>query len=122
MTTGPDRIIGIDPGTRSVGYGVVEVAGNALRRLAGGCIRAKGDTIAERLVEIHSGLQEVMREHSPQAAAIETVFAGDNIKTAIAIGEGRGVAILSAAECDISVTGDEPAVVKRAVAGSGRAS
>jgi crossover junction endodeoxyribonuclease RuvC len=115
------RILGIDPGTRHVGYGVIEAAGNALRHVASGCIIARTEDLAGRLVEIHAGLQEVIRAHAPTLAVVETVFAGENIKTAITIGEARGVALLSAAEVGLEVVGLEPAVVKRAVAGSGRA-
>lgn len=115
------RILGIDPGTRNVGFGVVEQHGNALVRIDSGCIKASGDSIAERLVTIYRGLREVIRLHTPQAAAVETVFTGVNSKTSIAIGEGRGVAVLSAAEQGVTVQGYEPALVKRAVAGNGRA-
>lgn len=115
------RILGIDPGTRNVGYGVVESRGNTVVWLASGCIVAAGDTIAERLVTIYRGLGEIVARHSPVTAAVETVFTGNNPKTAIAIGEGRGVAVLSAAERGLEVRGYEPALVKRAVAGSGRA-
>lgn len=121
MPEGPTRIMGIDPGTRNVGYGVIERDGSRVRRLASGCITAGNGDMAARLVTIHRALQEVIDAHRPQAAAIETVFTGDNPKTAIAIGEGRGVAVLSAAEKGLSVSGYEPALVKRAVAGSGRA-
>ena len=115
------RILGIDPGTRHVGYGIVECRGNSLSWLASGCINAKGATISERLVVIYRGLREVIVRHAPETAAVETVFTGNNPKTAIAIGEGRGVAVLSAAEQGIEVKGYEPALVKRAVAGNGRA-
>ena len=115
------RILGIDPGTRHVGYGVVERCGNTLVWVASGCIVASADNIPERLVVIHRGLSEVIRRHSPRMAAVETVFTSNNPKTAIAIGEGRGVAVLSAAEQGLEVKGYEPALVKRAVAGSGRA-
>ncbi len=121
MTNAALRILGIDPGTRYVGYGVVELRGNSLVFLDSGCIRAKGDSIAERLVTIHQGLTGVIRRHKPQAAAVETVFTGNNPKTAIAIGEGRGVAVLSAAENGLTVRGYEPALVKRSLTGSGRA-
>lgn len=117
----PPRILGIDPGTRHVGYGVIETRGNALAFIAGGCIKAGRGEVCDRLVEIHRALQTVIREHTPGVAAIETVFAGENIGTAIAIGEARGVAMLSAAELGLEVAGYEPAVVKRAVAGNGRA-
>lgn len=115
------RILGIDPGTRHVGYGIIERRGNAITRLASGAIHARGDSIAGRLVVIYRGLREVVLRHRPQAAAVETVFTGNNPKTAIAIGEGRGVALLAAAEQGIDVRGYEPALVKRAVAGNGRA-
>jgi crossover junction endodeoxyribonuclease RuvC len=118
---GSTRILGIDPGTRNVGFGVIDCAGSALRYVAGGCINTTGDEIAGRLVQIHSAIQEAIRRYGPSVAVIETVFAGENRRTAIAIGEGRGVAILSAAEFGLPVVGLEPALVKRAVTGSGRA-
>ncbi len=117
----PCCILGIDPGTRAVGYGVIEAAGSRLAHRASGCIRAKGAVFADRLVQIHRGLQEVIAAHQPDVAAVETVFGGKNLKTSIAIGEGRGVAIVSAAELGVPVVAYEPATVKRAVAGSGRA-
>ncbi len=115
------RVLGIDPGTVRVGYGIVERSGSALRYVAGGCILARADSLSARLLEIHTGLQVVIEKYAPAVAAIETVFGGKNIKTAIAIGEGRGVAVLSAAEAGLAVIGYEPALVKRAIAGSGRA-
>ncbi|MCC8190241.1 MAG: crossover junction endodeoxyribonuclease RuvC [Planctomycetes bacterium] len=117
----PVCILGIDPGTRNVGFGVVAQRGAAILRLAGGCISAGDGPVALRLVTIYRGLREVIERHRPAAAAVETVFTGANPKTAIAIGEGRGVAVLAAAESGLEVCGYEPALVKRAVAGSGRA-
>ena len=115
------RIMGIDPGTRHVGYGVLEQRGFELLRLDSGCIAADSGPISERLVVIYRGLREVIGRLAPDAVAVETVFTGDNPRTAIAIGEGRGVAVLAAAESGVAVAGYEPAVVKRAVAGNGRA-
>lgn len=117
----PLRILGIDPGTRHVGFGILEAHGDRLRYLSSGTIHAKGDEVADRLVQIHLGLQKEIAAHRPEVAAIETVFAGKNPSTAIAIGEGRGVAMLSAAEAGLRVVGYEPSVVKAAVTGSGRA-
>jgi len=117
----PIRIIGIDPGTRFVGYGVVDLVGAELRHVASGCIRAESADVPERLAAIHTALAAQIRAHSPAEAAVETVYAGVNPRTAIAIGEGRGVAIAAAAAAGIPVRGYEPALVKRAVAGSGRA-
>lgn len=113
--------MGIDPGTRHVGFGVVEQQANALRFVAGGCIHSGGGELAQRLVVIYQGLKNAIAVHAPTAVAVETVFTGNNPKTAIAIGAGRGVALLSAAERGIAVQGYEPALVKRAVAGNGRA-
>lgn len=113
--------MGIDPGTRHVGFGVVEKDANSLRYVAAGCIHTGAGEIAQRLVVIYRGLREAIAIHEPDAVAVETVFTGNNPKTAIAIGEGRGVALLSAAENGLEVRGYEPALVKRAVAGNGRA-
>ncbi|MHC4885041.1 MAG: crossover junction endodeoxyribonuclease RuvC [Planctomycetota bacterium] len=116
------RVIGIDPGTRSVGYGVVEEVGGRYVRCDSGAIECRDKELANRLVGIHRGLQVVIREWKPDLAAIETAFFGKNPQTAIKIGEGRGVAMLSAAEAEVEVVGVEPALVKRALTGNGRAS
>lgn len=115
------KIIGIDPGTRNVGYGIVEERGNQLIYIASGTIVTKGTELAYRLVEIYNGLKGAIQLYEPDEAGVETVFAGTNIKTAIAIGEGRGVALLAAAESGIPVCGYEPTLIKKAVTSSGRA-
>lgn len=115
------RIIGIDPGTINVGYGIIEISGNSLRYLVSGTITARNADISLRLVEIYNGLKGVIQLYEPDEAGVETVFAGNNVKTAIAIGEGRGVALLAAAESGIPVIGYEPTVIKKAVTSSGRA-
>lgn len=118
---GRQRIIGIDPGTRHVGYGVVELSAGQLRRVAGGALAARHGEVAERLAALHRELCAVIREYAPTAAAVETVFVGDNVRTAITIGEARGMVLVAAAGAGLTVTGYPPALVKRAVAGSGRA-
>lgn len=116
------RIIGIDPGTIHVGFGILEVDADGLRRIDGGSIDCPATAeLAKRLMGIHHGLQTVMREWKPDAAAVETVFFGKNSMAAIRIGEGRGVALLSAAEAGVPVYAYEPALVKRSVCGNGRA-
>ncbi len=115
------RIIGIDPGTRNVGYGIVEEREGCLICLDHGCISSKDPVMANRLVAIYEGLTAAIARWNPAAAAVETVFTSVNPRTAIAIGEGRGVAVLSAAQCGMPVQGYEPALVKRTVAGNGRA-
>ena len=115
------KIIGIDPGTINVGYGIIELKGNSINYLTSGTITARNADISLRLVEIYNGLKGVIQYYEPDEAGVETVFAGNNVKTAIAIGEGRGVALLSAAESGIPVVGYEPTVIKKAVTSSGRA-
>jgi crossover junction endodeoxyribonuclease RuvC len=115
------RVIGIDPGTVHAGYGIVEEQGNGFVRIASGCVNAKGATVATRLALIFRGLQAAIEKFSPQAAAIETVFIGNNVKTALVIGEARAVAILAAALAGLEVASYEPTLVKRAITSSGKA-
>ncbi|MFH0911671.1 MAG: crossover junction endodeoxyribonuclease RuvC [Planctomycetota bacterium] len=116
------RAIGIDPGTREVGYGVVDSLDGKLCYRDSGTIACPGEKdLARRLAAIHRALQVVMREWAPEAAAVEKVFFGRDSQAAIKIGEGRGVALLSAAEAGVPVTGYEPTLVKRALCGNGRA-
>ena len=117
------RILGIDPGTLRLGYGVVEADGGAqLRYVECGVITASPRASrAVRLVEIARGLRELMAELRPQAVAMEEAFAGKNIQSALALGEARGVALLVAGEADLVVAGYPPATVKKNVVGHGRA-
>ncbi|MDR0868765.1 MAG: crossover junction endodeoxyribonuclease RuvC, partial [Planctomycetota bacterium] len=89
--------------------------------VASGVINAAGETVAARLAVIFRGLRAAIEKYRPEAAAVETVFAGNNLKTAITIGEARGVALLAAAVDNLPVAGYEPTVVKRAVTGNGHA-
>jgi crossover junction endodeoxyribonuclease RuvC len=117
------RILGIDPGTLRLGYGVVEVGGGAqLRYVECGVITASPRAPRNvRLVEIARGLRELMAELRPQSVAMEEAFAGKNIQSALALGEARGVALLVAGEADLVVAGYSPATVKKNVVGHGRA-
>ncbi|MBP5232697.1 MAG: crossover junction endodeoxyribonuclease RuvC, partial [Planctomycetes bacterium] len=115
------RVIGIDPGTLHAGYGVVEELSGGYRCVASGSIDASGPDVATRLVTIFEGLSLAIQRYQPEEAAVETVFAGNNVKTAIVIGEARGVALLAAARAGVAVTGYEPSVIKRAVASNGKA-
>jgi len=117
------RILGIDPGTLRLGYGVVEAGGGArLRYVECGVITASPRAPrAVRLVEIARGLRELVAEMRPQAVAMEEAFAGKNVQSALALGEARGVALLVAGEADLTVAGYPPATVKKNVVGHGRA-
>lgn len=116
------RVLGIDPGTIVCGWGIVDSVGSKMKAAAFGAIRVSSDrTFAERLVQIHHGLLEVIREHKPEVAAVERLFVGKNVKSAMAVGEGRGIAVLSAALAELPVHEYTPAEVKKAVVGVGGA-
>jgi crossover junction endodeoxyribonuclease RuvC len=118
------RILGIDPGTVRLGYGLVEIVGSALLRyIECGTITAPaGRPRAERLLEIGRGLRDLVNEHRPDAIAMEEAFFGKNVQSTLALGEARGVALLIAGEAGLMVAGYSPATVKKAIVGHGRAS
>ena len=118
------RILGIDPGTLRLGYGVIECAGGGakVQYVECGVISASArHARPARLAEIGRGLRELMAELRPDAVAMEEAFHGPNVQSALALGEARGVAIFVAAEQGLAVTGYPPATVKLAVVGHGRA-
>jgi len=119
------RILGIDPGTLRLGYGVIECAGTNAAKVAYvecGVISAPArQARSARLAEIGRGLRDLMTELRPDAVAMEEAFHGANVQSALALGEARGVAIFVAAEHGIAVTGYPPATVKQTVVGHGRA-
>lgn len=119
----PRRVIGLDPGTRFLGWGVVEAIGPQLRALGHGVLRASPrDVLPKRLVILARGLREVVAEHAPGEAAIEEAFHGRDARAALRLGEGRGALMLVVAEAGLPVTGYANNVVKLAVTGAGRAS
>jgi crossover junction endodeoxyribonuclease RuvC len=117
------RVLGIDPGTLRLGYGVVECSGGSdVRYVECGVITAPArDPRAVRLGEIGRGLRELLVELRPDAVAMEEAFFGKNVQSTLALGEARGVAIFVAAEHGLTVSGYAPATVKQAVVGHGRA-
>ncbi len=115
------RIIGIDPGSRITGYGVIEAAPGRQRMLAYGRIHADADELPQRLLQIQNGLAQILREHQPQEAAVEQVFVKRNATTAIVLGQARGVALCTMAAAGIGVAEYAATRVKQAVTGSGRA-
>jgi len=117
------RVLGIDPGTRSVGIGVVDRLGNRLVAVHHEVVspgRMKGDLLA-RLERIHDGIREAIRRHAPDAVALEEAFYGKSVQSALRIGEGRGVALLAAAMEGRPVAQYPPATIKKAVTGNGNA-
>ncbi len=115
-------VLGIDPGTASTGYGVVEGAGSRLRALDGGVITTSpGVPLERRLADIHARVAELLDEHLPDAIAIEELYFGVNVRTAFAVGQARGVVLLAAGQRQIPSRSYTPQQVKAAVCGSGRA-
>jgi crossover junction endodeoxyribonuclease RuvC len=117
------RILGIDPGTLRMGYGVIECCGPAkVAYIECGVITASARSSRHaRLAEIGKGLRELCGDLRPDTVAMEEAFYGKNVQATLALGEARGVALFVAAECGLEVTGYAPATVKQAVVGHGRA-
>ena len=115
-------MIGIDPGTANTGFGVVRVSAGRMVALDGGVIETDADSpIAERLARLHESLGELIRWHQPKAMALEELFFGKNVASALSVGEARGVAMLSAAREGLPCFDYTPQAVKKAVCGSGSA-
>lgn len=118
------RILGIDPGTREVGWAVLEAdADGSPVRLASGTMRLGSSKVAvpERLQKLREGLQALAQQHRPQQLILEAAFFGKNARSALRIGEARGVVMVTCAEAGMAITELPPAVVKRRIAGTGAA-
>jgi crossover junction endodeoxyribonuclease RuvC len=116
------RVLGIDPGSRRTGWGVVQLEGTRLRQIASGTISVSGSlSLPARLRSIHQGLIEVISSHAPEAVAVEEIFFAKHANAALKLGHARGVALLVAAESDLAVHEYPPAIVKRTVVGRGAA-
>jgi len=116
------RVIGIDPGTAITGWGIVEGSGSELQMVAVGTITtAAGTPLPERLQIIYHELTAIIEQWQPSTAAIEELFFSKNAKTALAVGHGRGVAMLALANADLSITEYKPLEVKQAITGHGGA-
>ena len=115
-------ILGIDPGTAALGYGVVEQTGGRLRAVDHGCLVTSPDsTMPERLLAIHALVSDLIELHEPGVVAVERLFFSRNAQTAIAVGQARGVILLAAAQHGRPVREATPSEVKSAVAGYGAA-
>jgi crossover junction endodeoxyribonuclease RuvC len=114
--------LGIDPGTRRLGWGVVSRTGNRLLHVAHGVIALDGsESIATRLVEIESQLSDVNRTHPPTVSSVESLFFNKDAQAAAKLGHARGVVLLCLARAGIPIAEYAPAKIKRTIAGSGQA-
>jgi crossover junction endodeoxyribonuclease RuvC len=118
-----DVILGVDPGTRITGFGVIRTNGHHNEALDFGCIRPPSKKSApERYLIIFNGIEELLQKYKPTAVAVETQFVKKNVQSAIKLGMARGVIILAAARCKIPIYEYAPKKAKLAVAGTGQAS
>lgn len=115
------RIIGIDPGSLKTGYGIIDIIGNQSHYVASGTIRVPAVTKIQRLKVIFQGLTKVIEEYRPEEMSIEEAFFARNAKTALLLGQVRGVAIITALNVDIEVYEYAPRLVKKAIVGTGAA-
>lgn len=117
------RILGIDPGTNATGYGVIEKAGSGIVYVSCGVIRPSSRMpLPKRLVAIYDGICEVIEKHKPAQAAVEDVFVSKNPRSALKLGQARGVLLLAALQRGLPVQEYAPRAVKQAVTGYGQAS
>ena len=116
------RLLGLDPGLRHTGWGIVDMAGNRLRHVADGTIHSAGNRpLAERLVELHDGLVKVIEQYRPDAAAVEETFVNKNPTSTLKLGLARGVVLLVPALAGIPVAEYPANLVKKSVVGVGHA-
>jgi crossover junction endodeoxyribonuclease RuvC len=117
---GPIRILGIDPGLRRTGWGVIDVAGNRLAFVACGSVETnERAALTERLVVIHDGLRRVVDEFGPNEAAVEATFVNKDAAATLKLGQARGVALLVPGQAGLLVAEYAPNVVKKSIVGAG---
>jgi crossover junction endodeoxyribonuclease RuvC len=115
-------VLGIDPGTAALGYGIVERTGSRLRAVDFGCLTTSPDTpLPERLQRIHALVTELIETHNPDVLAVERLFFSRNAQSAFGVGQARGVVLLAAAQAGVPVREATPNEVKVAVTGYGNA-
>ena len=117
----PIRILGIDPGSRVTGYGVIDVVGVKPCYVASGCIRTAEGALEQRLAQIYAGLSEVVGLHRPHQVAIERVFMAKNPDSALKLGQARGAALVCMANHGLSLAEYAARQIKQAVTGQGGA-
>jgi crossover junction endodeoxyribonuclease RuvC len=116
------RLLGLDPGLRAMGWGVIDVTGNRLAHVANGTITSDSKlSLAERLVQLEGGLVSVMMDHEPASAAVETAFVSKDAAAALKLGQARAISLLVPARAGLDVAEYAPNKIKKTVTGSGHA-
>jgi len=114
------RILGIDPGLRRTGWGVVEIAGNRLSYLGCGSVATNDrDALAARLLAIHDGLMRILNEFRPDEAAVEVTFVSKDARATLKLGQARGVAMVAPARAGVPVAEYAPNLIKKSIVGAG---
>ncbi len=122
MKEGRRVVLGIDPGTAILGYGVVVVEGDSLTAVTYGALTTHSSiALSGRLLLLFDGLCDILEKTNPTEAAVEQLFFARNVQSALAVGQARGIALLAAARRGLSVSEYTPQQVKQAVAGYGKA-
>ncbi|MDH5547583.1 MAG: crossover junction endodeoxyribonuclease RuvC [Gammaproteobacteria bacterium] len=116
------HILGIDPGSRVTGFGIIRQEGQQLYYVNSGCIRTQNDNFIARLGEIYEGVQHIVKTYKPQTVAIEKVFVKKNVESALKLGQARGAALCPCVLEGLEVSEYSPTQIKRTVVGVGRAS
>jgi len=115
------RILGIDPGSRVTGYGVIEVTGRTVKYVDSGCIRTGGGALPDRLKKIYLSVQEISEHYQPKEMAIEQVFMGRNADSALKLGQARAAAMCAIFEKEVAVFEYAARQIKQALVGKGSA-
>ena len=115
------RVLGIDPGLRNMGWGLIDVSGPRISHVANGICRSGGDDLATRLLSLHQQLTDVVAAHNPDAAAVEQTFVNKDGAGTVKLGQARGVAMLVPAQAGLMIGEYAPNAVKKAVVGVGHA-
>ena len=118
----PIRILGVDPGLRRTGWGLIAISGNSLTFIAAGTVRAPLDgDLASRLLALHQGLSAVVLAHRPDEAAVEQTFVNRDAAATLKLGQARGIALLVPAKAGVPVAEYAPNLVKKTIVGAGHA-
>ncbi len=115
------RVLGIDPGLRNLGWGVIDTNGSRLSHVANGICRTDGGDLAERLLSLHRALTDVIAAHRPDTAAVEQTFVNRDGAATLKLGQARGIALLVPAQAGLAVGEYAPNAVKKTVVGVGHA-
>lgn len=115
------RIVGIDPGSRLMGYGIIQIEGNRYTHIASGVVNTGKASPAEKLQTIYRELKEILSQYTPTHAAIEQVFMQHNVRSALVLGQARGAALVALSEQGLAVSEFTARQVKKAVVGYGNA-